>query len=58
MDATDNSFHWKGKEVGQGKTFYTDSMQMAKYSDESIWDYWTSREAITSFGTWNCLITD
>lgn len=46
MDATNNSFQWKGKdEVRQGKTFYTDSMHRAKYSDESIWDYWTSRES-------------
>jgi hypothetical protein len=46
MDATNNSFHWKGKdEVGQGKTFYTESMQVVKYSDGSTWDYWTSRES-------------
>jgi hypothetical protein len=46
MDATDNIFHWKGKdEVGIGKTFYTDSRQVAKYSDESTWDYWTSWES-------------
>jgi hypothetical protein len=45
MDVTNNSFHWKGKnEVGQGKTFYTDWMQVAKCSDEIAWDYWTSRE--------------
>jgi hypothetical protein len=33
MDSTDSCFHRKGKdEVGQGKKFYTYSMQMAEYS--------------------------
>ena len=35
MDATDSCFHRKEKdEVGQGKKFYTHSMQMAEYSDK------------------------
>lgn len=35
MDATDSCFHRKRKdEVGQGKKFYTYSLQMAEYSDK------------------------
>ena len=45
MDATDSCFHRKEKdEVGQGKKFYTHSMQMAEYSDKVTRGYWPSKE--------------
>jgi hypothetical protein len=59
VDTTDSCFHWKGQDkVGQGKKFYTHSMQMAKYSDTIIVVTGQARKAITPFQTWNCLITD
>ena len=45
VDATDNSFHWKGQnEVWYVETFNTDSKHVAKYSDKITWSYWPSKE--------------
>jgi hypothetical protein len=45
MDATDSCFHWKVQDaVGYGKSFYTHSMQMAKYSDKITWGFRPNEE--------------
>ena len=45
LDATD-SCHWNGQdEVGQGKSFHTHSMQVAKYSEKITQGYGPSKDS-------------